>query len=397
MKRNRGNQVVIYAGLSRIFCIFVAVLSNAGANLEYQRNTIVFGPEPRPQWLYRLVSPFVQWDGIHFLNIALHGYDSVLEHAFLPGLPLMMRAFAGILPIMSSMPSLNIALGGFLIVQFSFVLGALGLYRLSLHVLRRPEYAFRATLLYIFAPSNIFMSAVYTESPFSMLTFWGLYWLYVKRRLVPASLILAAAGLFRSNGILAVGFVVHSCLTTSRSYVRAALAAACIYLPYNFYSTWARGLYCDRPDPHEWCRQYGSIYGYIQKQFWGVSPFSYWEWRRWPYFLLMMPSLVVACHAPIYFLIDHGVATLKTVEVRRILQDEQLVYLAQMGALTAFTLFVANCQILTRILSSCPLYFWTLERLTRDGSSQIGRGLILAQMLYYILGPLLFANGFNWT
>ena len=68
-----------------------------------------------------------------------------------------------------------------------------------------------------------------------------------------------------------------------------------------------------------------------------------------------------------------------------------------MGVLTAFTVFVANCQILTRILSSCPLYFWTLERMTQDRSSLIGRAVVFAHLVYYVLGPVMFANGLNWT
>ena len=398
MKVNREKQVLVYATASRILCVLLAVLSHSGANMEVQRNTIIFSADPHPMWLYTLISPFIQWDGIHFLNIALHGYDSVLEHAFFPGLPIMMRTFASILPSLSNTASMDLALGGILFVQLSAVLGALGLFRLSSLVLGGPEPAFRATLFYIFAPCNIFMSAVYTESPFSMLTFWGLYWLYVKRSLVLASLLLATAGLFRSNGILAVAFVVHSCITKGRSYIKAALSAACIYLPYFLYSNWARGLYCDDlPEPHKWCDQYSSIYSYIQKQFWGVSLFSYWKWEHWGYFMLMIPSLVVACHAPVHFISDHWRITTKAVNSNRIFRDEKLAYLAQMGVLTAFTVFVANCQILTRILSSCPLYFWTLERMTQDRSSLIGQAVVFAHLVYYVLGPVMFANGLNWT
>ena len=392
--------------LSRVLCLLLGLVSHSGMNLEFQRNTILLGNSSERTWVYHLLSPFLQWDGLHFLNIALRGYDSVLEHAFFPGLPLIMRAFSQLLTGYYLEPHFALAISGILFVQISFVLGAVGLYRLSIYFLADERRAYRATLFYVFASCNIFMSALYTESPFSMLTFWGLYWLYARNNLMLSSLLLACAGLFRSNGLLGIIFIVHYSLSRGVDLFRGLMASLSVYLPYYLYSTWSRNMYCElTPTPHEWCASHNSIYGYIQKQFWGVSLFSYWRMDNIGYFLLMLPTLVVALHAPYYYLLD----LMKQGRVLSFrswtISNKRFPFLLQMGILTAFTVFIANCQILTRILSSCPLYFWTLENISFDDgknskpwrSRLMARAILGAHFSYYLVGPLIFSNGLNWT
>jgi len=388
--------VIKIAAGSRALCMTLAILSHMGTNLEYQRNTILMGSAPSSKWVYDVVSPFLQWDGLHFLNIAARGYDSVLEHAFFPGLPLVMRVLSSIPNGLSIDPIFSLAISGIILAQLSAILGAVGLYKLSLHFCATQSVAFKATLFYIFCSCNVFMSAVYTESPFSMLTFWGLYWLYARSSFSIASMLFAIAGLFRSNGILAMIFVAHQALL-SRQLYSGVMGCVLIYMPYFLYSTWSRNLYCQLIDPpHDWCESFGSIYGYIQKQFWGVSLFSYWRLGNVGYFILMLPALAVALHAPYYFARDH-VKHIQTRNVYPILRDRMSPFLVQMGVLTAFTVLIANCQILTRILVSCPLFFWTIERITREASPGVRRMVVGAHLSYYIVGPLVFSNGLNWT
>ena len=383
------------------------ILSSVGLKLDNQRNTIVFGPNPQPEWVYSILGPLVQWDSLHFLNIATRGYDSVLEHAFLPGLPIVMRLMSVVLPYYATNPTLSVALAGVLFVQLSFILGALGLFKISRFFLGDTAHAFRVTLFYIFASSNVFMSALYTESPFSMLTFWGIYWLYVRKRVWISVVLFSLSALFRSNGLLAAGFVIHESLRNRRSF-EGILGALCVYLPYSLYSTWSYNLYCDVSiggTRQDWCDSYPSIYVFIQKAFWNVSPFGYWKLSNLPYFLLMTPSLIVSIHGIHGFLRERS-SILRSllmfegpviINIKRVVDIKELGFVCQMTILTILTVCIANCQILTRILSSCPLYFWSLERLHRRASEPL-RSIILAVNLgYYLIGPLLFGNGFNWT
>ena len=44
----------------------------------------------------RSLDPFVRWDTVHFVHIALDGYTSDQQSAFLPGLPALMRLGGGV-------------------------------------------------------------------------------------------------------------------------------------------------------------------------------------------------------------------------------------------------------------------------------------------------------------
>jgi phosphatidylinositol glycan class V len=411
MKTDYLRSVILLAALSRIFCVLLGFLSQAGARIGSQRNTIVFGRDPSPSWLYDIVSPLVQWDGIHFVNIASRGYDSVLSHAFFPGVPWMMRLVSEMMPTISESEPLNLALAGVIVSQVSFVLGSLGLYKLSAQFLGDKRRAFRATLFYIFPASNIFMSAVYTESPFSMLTFWGLYFLYCKKSLWVSASILAIACLFRSNGILAIAFLIHEGIINKKSILERVLAGALVYLPYNLYSLWSFNLYCSPDlagDRHEWCSSFSSIYPFIQKEFWGVSLFEYWRSSNIPYFLLMIPALTVSVYGIVTTLVDRRkmipslfrnepIGT-KLTGLMKALEVWEIPFLFQMGVLTVFTVFIANCQILTRILTSCPLFFWSYERMwSRTSSDMLKSLMLIVQFGYYLAGPFVFSNGLNWT
>jgi phosphatidylinositol glycan class V len=399
-KSDYSRHVVAIAALSRLLCLSIAWLSSFSMRLDNQRNTIVFGNEPRPQWLYDFLSPLVQWDGIHFLNIAARGYDSVLEHAFFPGLPMVMRLLSHLNPLGWVDPPLSLGLAGIVFVQLSFILGALGLYKISEFFLMDSKVAFKSTLFYVFAPSNIFMSALYTESPFSMLTFWGLYWLHVRKHLWAAVIFFSLSTLFRSNGLLSAGFLLHESLRRNQRIFDGILGAACVYIPYYLYSTWSKNLYCE-PSlgdvRHDWCVEFSTIYGYIQKTFWKVTPFAYWRISNIPYFALMTPALIVSVYGIFSFL--RTIISLLTTKrslwrnFKKIIDMWELGFVCQMGILTVFTVFVANCQILTRILSSCPFFFWSIERLHRRAPTLT----LTIQFVYYLVGSILFSNGFNWT
>jgi phosphatidylinositol glycan class V len=398
----RERRIIVLALLSRLICVSLCLPSTFfGRGAVFHRNRIVLGVENQESVIYRLTNPLIQWDGNHFLNIAISGYDSVLSHAFFPGLPILMRIVSFPFSSVFGYSPVWIAFAGLFIIQCSFIIGSVGLYRLCLHFCATERIAFRSTLFYIFGSSNVFMSALYTESPFSALLFWGLYMLYVRKNLFLATMLLTGAGFFRSNGILSVAFVLHEALLGNQSPLTSLLASSTIYLPYFLYSTWSRNLYCNQGAISAWCESFDSIYGYIQGQFWDVSLLSYWKLRNLGYFLLMTPSLIVSVSCAVLFLkrllVNTGSKSSFSAALICCIFNREIPFLAQIGILTAFTVFIANCQILTRILSSCPIYFWTIEKLTRDRESVLGRFLLILHLSFFLIGPLVFSNGMNWT
>ncbi len=408
--------------VSRLLCIALSFLSSFGLTDLVERTAIVVKDIDLRSFGDILITAHAQWDSLHFLNIATRGYDTVLAHAFLPGLPLIMRLLTYLVPFSEVDPVRSLALMGFIFVNVSFIVAAVGLYKLSCHVLKDESKAFRSSLFFIFTAASPFMSALYNESPFAMFTFWGLYWLVVRHDFLRGSLLLGAAGLFRSNGILAIIFLVWFGLIQNPSYIiETLLGSAFVYLPYHLYSTWSKNMYCEVASPPDWCAT-DSIYGYVQKTFWRVFPFGYYRLRNIPQFLLMSPALIVCVFALIYFFEDNSRQALnkaitspsksslgaKILSMSRFLQcmifeSSETPYLGQLWILTLLTLFVANVNILTRLVVSCPIYFWTAERLTRESRRDslvrfiCGRIVFIAQMVFLVIGPVLHSAGYNWT
>ena len=68
----------------------------------------------------------------------------------------------------------HLLLAGFLLTNACFVLAASLLHKLSLAVLADARLARVSTLLFCLPPANVFMGAVYTESPFAACSFLGM-------------------------------------------------------------------------------------------------------------------------------------------------------------------------------------------------------------------------------
>lgn len=206
--------------------VTVFVLASAGAwLLADDRNAT----RPVPY-----LDRWMQWDTVHYVAIARWGYDGdpatdqfpPLE-AFFPGFPLVMKALHGVL-------GLDYVAAGLVI---SFVAGAVAVVALGrLAALdARPgvdpqALAARAVLLFLLAPSAIFLAAAYTEALF--LGFAIPAWLAARRgRWVLACALAAGASCVRITGLfLAVALVVE--FLTARDGRRRWRSAPALALPF---------------------------------------------------------------------------------------------------------------------------------------------------------------------
>lgn len=116
--------------------------------------------------LNTLVAPAARWDSAWYLQIAAHGYYSPASSNFFPLYPLLVHVVE---PVFGSMMFAGIA------ISLTAMVGALllldRLVRLDLG-----EDAARLTLLLVAAyPMSVFLSAVYTESLFLLLTVACIY------------------------------------------------------------------------------------------------------------------------------------------------------------------------------------------------------------------------------
>lgn len=153
-------------------------------------------PPPMDGLAHSLVEPLRNWDGLWYRLIALEGYDlHEANAAFWPLFPMAMRAVSRA----TGMPE---AVAGYLIANVSFVVALVLLYRLV--ALDFDERIARRTLwaLALF-PTSFFFSAVYTESPFLMLSVGALLSARLRRWWLAGALGVLAA-LTRSYGVFLV-------------------------------------------------------------------------------------------------------------------------------------------------------------------------------------------------
>jgi hypothetical protein len=151
-----------------VWVIGVAVIAIFGVNFnELASNDPGFLTQPfHSVGLDKLLAPAARWDSAWYIVIAQHGYYSPPSSNFFPLYPLLMSAVALVVrsPFIAGM-----------IISFAAMLAALTmLYRLAL--LDLDERAAKLTVLLVaLFPASLFLSAVYTESLFLMLSVSAVY------------------------------------------------------------------------------------------------------------------------------------------------------------------------------------------------------------------------------
>ncbi|KAF4655767.1 hypothetical protein FOZ61_007390 [Perkinsus olseni] len=298
-------KIALSAAASRVLCLSIGLLSARYLHPYDTSGNIYPGAQ---DGLGRWLSPLAYWDGVYFLRTAeIKGYGYEHTHAFFPGLPIAINLFEGLLP--SAMPRMDrLLLSGLLITNISFVVAAVLLYWLGLAVLsgdHAASIAYYGALFFAIPMSNIFMSAIYTESLYCLLTFGGLLLLYSTSKghhtgaLVSSAVLLAAATLTRSNGTLNAPFFVSYGIH-NRCILLVIPLVLLIVLPMVVYLHYARSLYCYDGDDlasRPWCSGRGNVYSYIQKEYWHVGLFDYYTPKNIPNFLLAIPSMTIAITA----------------------------------------------------------------------------------------------------
>jgi hypothetical protein len=143
-------------------------------------------------WATYLVGPAARWDSVWYLHIAHSGYFSRASSAFFPLYPLLIHFGTAVF-------------GSPLIVGALISIAAMTVGLYLLYLLARLDLSERAArttvLLLAFFPSALFLSAVYTEALFLMLSVGAIYAARLDRW-GWAGLLGCLAAATRSNGIL---------------------------------------------------------------------------------------------------------------------------------------------------------------------------------------------------
>ncbi|OUM57786.1 glycosyltransferase family 76 protein [Piromyces sp. E2] len=156
----------------------------------------------------KLFGVFIRWDSFFFYHIAENGYVYEQETAFFPFLPYMMRFLSNsiLYPLQFILSYKSVLLiSGVLIVNISFVLATVTLYKLGIKIFKDEKFSRITAICYCLTPSGMFSTAVYTESLFAFLTFYGMEKM-VDKKYLQAALIWMLTTLTRSNAITYIGF-----------------------------------------------------------------------------------------------------------------------------------------------------------------------------------------------
>ena len=136
------------------------------------------------------VSPWGNFDGVHYVKIAESGYYQY-AHAFFPVYPLLMRALHQILPVSYEYIGVGISL-------VSFLIGLMVLYAL----LRKKSHkiAKYATVFLLAFPTSFFFRTVYTEGLFFLCVVLVMYFVS-KKQFFWTGVVIAIASAIRIIGI----------------------------------------------------------------------------------------------------------------------------------------------------------------------------------------------------
>ncbi|KAJ2783749.1 ER membrane glycoprotein subunit of the GPI transamidase complex-like protein [Coemansia interrupta] len=464
--RSRIHKVIQYAVLSRVVALLLGAVSNAIVS-DYDSSLSVILPVPASDfnssvisalcgWFARsLAQVVVRWDAFYFVHIADAGYVYEQEHAFFPLLPLLMRMLSSsvLLPFVGAVGRpLALIVAGVIVSNVSFVLAAATLYILGVETMRNDKLAYIAALMYVIAPSNIFMSAVCTESLFALLVFLAMLFIGRCRYLLAAGCI-AISGLCRSNGLVYAGFFVwnlvvradiwRGCTPSSGSRLAAALArralgalslvglSAAGFVAFEIYG---RNRLCnthadfaDVLSKRPYCTStWSTIYGFVQAEYWNVGFLRYYTLQQLPNFLLAAPMIGLSLAGLWTYLAYDPVrfATLGWIHRGRSLGAKpdtvDAVAAAYFDAsllphmyLWALLLGVAtttmHVQVITRFFSSVPAVFWFAahvvakvaaqkEELASAQASRSKRWVSWVVVGYFVgyglVGVVLFSNFF---
>ncbi|KAK3401573.1 GPI mannosyltransferase 2 [Sordaria brevicollis] len=141
----------------------------------------------------RLVTRFNSWDAIYFVSAAKRGYVYEQEWAFGTGLVASVRGVLGALqtlglPLPNSPTALAEAVTAVLLSNISHLLASLVLYHLTLLLplsscisspQKQRKLALLTSVLFIFSPAGLFLSAPYAESSCALFSFLG-WWFYAR-------------------------------------------------------------------------------------------------------------------------------------------------------------------------------------------------------------------------
>lgn len=357
----------------------------------------------------RVFGSFSNWDGVYFSWIAEHGYTYEHFHAFFPLYPIIVRFLSSILSVAFPAVSFKslVLISGFLISNVCFVVSAVLLYDVSMKVLRDTKISYAAAMLYCINPASVFMSSLYTESLFAMLTFWGLRF-FVYGHTFVSTLVFMMASSVRSNGTVAAGFILYDCLNKNsnikeviffkskpqikftkiiKAFFGVIFQILIIFVPYfaiQFYGNISYGY-----------EPFFNFYGNIQSKYWNQGFLKYFRLKQIPNFILAAPIFVTSFSAAIIYWYKNYKSK-KSISFG-FFGSDCIPFIGYLFVITLIAFFCMHVQVATRfILSSSPTLYWWFAYVSQK-NNKLKAIIVSYSLLYFVLGSVMFTNFYPWT
>ena len=311
------------------------------------------------------------------------------------------------------------AWAGILVAHASHLGSVLVLHGLSktifLSHVKARQIAFISACLHIISPAGLFLSAPYSESLFAFLQFTAFYF-YARATFARqptsrdgntllAGLFLGAASVIRSNALLGGILFAYDAVTDGIRFIQAfgntgllrklmvtGLAGSFVAIGFVLPQYIAHTEYCEIRDGvpvREWCsRSIPSIYTFVQSFYWYVilsmaaqqSPNSidnnrnvgflrYWTLSNVPLFLIATPMLSILIYSSYWTFVglptEVRATSISTLRRKDVLLPSRAVSLVQLlactqAALAALAITNYHIQIITRLASGYPVWYWWL-------------------------------------
>lgn len=320
------------------------------------------------QHIRYILNGFKRWDAIHFTFIAQNGY--IFEHsvAFFPLFPITIRLFNDFILtkfLFIESTAESILLSAIVLNLIYFTLSVVFLFKLTKIIFGDNSISYYSSVIFCLNPANIFFTAPYSESLFSMLTFMALYYLFNRKILF--GLVFFALGCFsRSNGLVnfiyvvfilllnsikqnnfkldskttkifqvlkkLIAFFLRDTVTTFKlilfivSSFLTLLFMLFLYQYYIYFKFCLKNdllftvkplnhdlikyakenfydVYTNKSNQPEWCQNSLPFsYTSVQSKYWNVGLLRYWTLKQIPNFILAFPILAISSMSLRYFI-----------------------------------------------------------------------------------------------
>lgn len=371
----------------------------------------------------------MKWDGLYLISISEQGYLYEQATAFFPLFPFLSRLLADsvFLPVRwlcNLQLRLTILLSAFILNLILHTATVVALYHMVYLVSHKRKLSLISSVLFCFSPASIFMSVMYTEMLFAFCTFYGL-WLLLAGQHWMASALFAFSCATRSNGIVNCGFIVYFGLLSKlrQQMPRETLwnllttVGQCLLacLPFVVFQTYGYLVYCVPRNVRPWCRDtIPLIYSFVQKHYWDVGLFRYYQWKQLPNFLLALPIIVLSTiYVTLYMKTviekqwlkpDDGLKTAHNNGTRGIYSPTAFPFVAHLAFIVLFGATSMHIQVITRLIcSSSPALYWfsahVIDKEVKEPSCQsVWRSLIaIFFACYCVVGTIMHSTYYPWT